>query len=78
MLARLVSLSLVFAVKTIAISRDEFYPFGSEYSDSLLGRGDEAVATIGSLPSPFPFSGELHQEIHVSIQCHVHVYYTNS
>lgn len=69
MLARL-SLSLVFAIKTIllvtAISRDEFYPFGSEYSDSLLGQSDEAVSTISSLPSPFPFFGELHQEIHVS------------
>lgn len=67
MLARLISLSLVLAVKTIAISRDEFYPFGAEYSDSLLGRGDEAVSIISSLPSPFPFFGELHQEIHVSI-----------
>ena len=63
------ALSLVLAVKTIlvaAISRDEFYPFGSEYSDSLLRRGDEAVSVIRNLPSPFPFFGELHQEIHVS------------
>ena len=70
MLARLISLSLVLAVKTIAISRDEFYPFGAEHSDSLLGRGDEAASIISSLPSPFPFFGDLHQEIHVSIQCH--------
>ena len=65
------ALTLVLAVKTIlllvaAISHDEFYPFGSEYSDSLLRRGDEAVSVIRNLPSPFPFFGELHQEIHVS------------
>ena len=69
MLARL-SLSLIFVVKAIlvtAISLDEFYPFGSVHSDSLLSRGDEAVSIINNLPSPFPFFGELHQEIHVSL-----------
>ena len=67
MLARLIGLSLIFAFETIAISRDEFYPFGAEHSDGLLGRGDEAASTIRSLPRPFPFFGELHQEIHVSM-----------
>ena len=69
MLARL-CLSLIFATKTVlvtAISREEFYPFGSAHSDSLLNRGDEAVSIISNLPSPFPFFGELHQEIHVCI-----------
>ena len=70
MLTRLISLSLIFAFETIAISRDEFYPFGAKHSDSLLGRGDEAVSIIGSLPRPFPFFGQLHQETPVSIQCH--------
>lgn len=71
MLARLSSLSLAFAVAVkltlvTAISRDDFYPFGSEYSDSLLGRGDEAASIISSLPNPFPFFGELYEAIHVS------------
>ena len=62
-------LSLSLAVKIVvvtAITRNEFYPFGPSLSDSSLDRGDEAAATISNLPSPFPFFGELHQEIHVS------------
>ena len=70
MLARLSrSLFLVFTLKTLlvaAISRSEFYPFGSEHSDGLLSSGDEAMTSISGLPQPFPFFGGLHREIYVS------------
>lgn len=67
MLARLNQFQVTILVTKLllvgAISQGEFYPFGPDFSDRLLSRGDEAIASISDLPNPFPFFGELHRKI---------------
>ena len=63
----MVRLSLFVAISTslYLVTLSKFYPFGPTYFDTLLSRGDDAIQSIGDLPSPFPFFGELHQRIYV-------------
>ena len=57
---------LLLTTSVIAIPLDQFYPFGEQSGDNLVGRTLDGSSSNITLPLPFTFFEESYDDIYVS------------
>ena len=58
---------LLLTIHVTAIPLGQFYPFGEQSGDNLVGRTLDGSSPNITLPLPFAFFGESYNDIYVSI-----------